>query len=119
MSDKLKLSSMQQGLLDAMERHDQGVNPDRDYAGESFEAIKECLGHEDEITPFKKINLTLSTQQRYDIHRYVMDQMQSGAPPHEAANKVVQAVNEFLEEKQEAHNTKGAAKGPIFRRVDG
>ena len=117
----VKLSKMQQGLLDAMNRHDEGDgNPeDRDYAGESFEAIKACLGAEDEITPYKKVKLVLSTQQRYDIHQYVKDQITSGASPDEAANKVVTAVNALLEEKEEAVNARGAAKGPLFRRVDG
>jgi len=119
-------SNFQKSIMGAVERHEnraQGVIEERcDQASEAekaYGAIKAMVGSEDEVLPKNRVKLVLGSSERMSLYHSILDRLEVDKPNHRIAQDVVEYVLEFLSEKEKTANSKGAAKGPIFRRSDG
>lgn len=118
-------SNFQRSVMEAVDRHDDramGIVEERaaeaPYAEKAWAVVKEIAGHEDEVLPKNRVKLVLGTAERMSLHRQILDRLDAGMPNERIASDVVAYILEFLSDKEKTANTKGAKKGPIFRRSD-
>lgn len=118
-------SNFQKSVVESVERNDRrgmGVIEERiaqsSEADRAYDRVKEIVGHEDEVLPKNRVKLTLASAERMSLYQQILDRLEVGKPNHRIAQDVVDYVLKFLGEKEKTANTKGATKGPIFRRSE-
>lgn len=98
------------------------IKPD-DITDDAFQRIKEMLGDQEELLDtaqygYQMPNISLTTQQRFDIYNDVLALLDSEEDHKQIAQKVVAYLNQHINDKLNAARKRREGKSPIFRRVD-
>lgn len=118
-------SNFQRSIMSSVERQESramGVVEERvDQASEAdkaYGAIKAMMGDEDEVLPKNRVKLVLGTSEKMSLYRNILDRLNADTPNERTAHEIVAYMIGFLSDKEKTANSKGAKKGPIFRRSD-
>lgn len=87
-----------------------------DITDDAYNRIKNMIG--DEPGQFKKARLRLTDNEKLSVYRSILDALEAGTDNKTTASNIMVFLNNFLIEKEEAHNKNNIKSGPIFRRVD-